>query len=330
MRELHSGLLATCRKGFLFAFCPGIVQVMSGMGASESSRSPVRGCSIRVVAERTGLSLEVLRVWERRYGFPLPERRPGSNRRWYSEADVARLQRLARALEQGYRIGDVIALDPADLGALLGGSPERASEDAPSQDSILEALAADDLARMDQELSAAAQLLGPRRFVVELAHGLAITVGERWARGELSIRHEHALSQSLSTRLRRFLADASPTASTVLLTTLPGEPHSLALEMVAVVLGAAGIGARLLGPSTPVQQILGAARALHVRAVGLTITSVSSLRAAKSGAAKLAAGLGPGVELWLGGDAADRVATAVPRATVLSSWERIEHAAARL
>ena len=119
-------------------------------------------------------------------------------------------------------------------------------------------------------------------------------------------------------------------ASTVLLTTLPVEPHSLALEMVAVVLGAAGIGARLLGPSTPVQQILGAARALHVRAVGLTITSVSSLRAAKSGAAKLAAGLGPGVELWLGGDAADRVATAVPRATVLSSWERIEHAAARL
>lgn len=303
---------------------------MSSRGASESSRSPAPSCSIRVVAERTGLSLDVLRAWERRYGFPRPERRPGSNRRWYSEADVDRLQRLSGALAQGFRIGDVIALDAPGLAALLGGPTRPLADAAPTQESILEALAADDLARVDRELSAAAEALGPRRFVVELAHGLAVSVGERWARGELSIRHEHALSQSLTTRLRALLAETAPTTSTVLLTTLPGEPHALALEMVALVLGAAGIGARLLGPSTPVSQILGAARALQVRAVGLTITSVSSLRAARGGAAKLAAGLGPEVELWLGGDAAGRVASAVPRASVLSSWERIDRAAARL
>lgn len=58
-----------------------------------------------------------------------------------SSASLARSSRVTES--------SAIALDPADLGALLGGSPERASEDAPSQDSILEALAADDLAGMD-------------------------------------------------------------------------------------------------------------------------------------------------------------------------------------
>ena len=88
----------------------------------RSERSPGIGSasSIRVVSEVTGIPLETLRAWERRYGFPKPRRREDSNRRLYSAEDVERLTWVARALERGYRPGDVIEKAPAEIQALLG------------------------------------------------------------------------------------------------------------------------------------------------------------------------------------------------------------------
>lgn len=53
--------------------------------------------SIRVVSNRTGIPADTLRIWERRYGFPKPERTPGGSR-VYTDEDVARLQLVNRAL----------------------------------------------------------------------------------------------------------------------------------------------------------------------------------------------------------------------------------------
>ena len=75
---------------------------MPPSSADSSPEEPLAGASIRVVANRTGIAADTLRVWERRYGFPKPERRPGGSR-IYSEDDIARLRLLARALEAGFR-----------------------------------------------------------------------------------------------------------------------------------------------------------------------------------------------------------------------------------
>src|SRR5687768_18587369 len=72
---------------------------------------------IRVVEERTGVPLETLRAWERRYGAVRPERTDGSQRR-YSDADVERLRLLARAVAAGRAIGQVAALSTEELAAL--------------------------------------------------------------------------------------------------------------------------------------------------------------------------------------------------------------------
>ena len=61
---------------------------------------------IGVVAERTGLSLDVLRVWERRYGVVQPTRDEGG-RRLYSDADIERLRLLAEATSGGRAIRQV-------------------------------------------------------------------------------------------------------------------------------------------------------------------------------------------------------------------------------
>jgi DNA-binding transcriptional MerR regulator len=65
------------------------------------------GYSIGEVAERTGLAVPVLRMWESRFGFPSPERRPNGRRR-YSESDVRRLRQVKRHRESGMSLGAAI------------------------------------------------------------------------------------------------------------------------------------------------------------------------------------------------------------------------------
>ena len=64
---------------------------------------------IQVVARRTGLSADVIRVWERRYGVVTPQRQPGG-RRVYSDSDIQRLTLLQRATGAGRRISEVAPL----------------------------------------------------------------------------------------------------------------------------------------------------------------------------------------------------------------------------
>ena len=79
------------------------------------------GASIRVVANRTGIGAATLRVWERRYEFPRPSRRPGGSR-VYSEADIARLHVITRALAAGFRPSEVVSLALDALAKLVDAS----------------------------------------------------------------------------------------------------------------------------------------------------------------------------------------------------------------
>ena len=62
-----------------------------------------RALTIGQLADRTGLSPAVLRAWESRHGFPVPERSPGGHR-WYREDDVALVQRVLRRQQAGVRL----------------------------------------------------------------------------------------------------------------------------------------------------------------------------------------------------------------------------------
>lgn len=55
------------------------------------------------LAERTGVSPAVLRMWESRHGFPEPRRLPSGHRR-YAESDVALVQQVLRRKEAGIRL----------------------------------------------------------------------------------------------------------------------------------------------------------------------------------------------------------------------------------
>ena len=288
------------------------------------------GSTIRVVSVRTGLSLETLRAWERRYGFPTPERRAGSNRRLYSAADVDRLVVIRRALDRGYRVGDVIGKTMLELESLAGGSPAASSfslADAPSSTvrGLIDLLAGDRISQLESELRRAAEAIGPRRFVAELAHPFAVSVGESWASGRLSIRHEHVATECLTTQLRQMLSkyqdiEARPL---VLLATLPGEPHTLALQMVALYLVVGGAQPRLLGGPTPTREVIEAARALDADVVGLTVTPAADRKATRKGIRALRKGLPPHIPVWVGGEGATALGVEGNETRLVLSWRSI-------
>lgn len=306
-------------------------------GIEPSTPPSPGGSSILVVARETGLSMDLLRVWERRYGFPRPERRPGSNRRLYSSADVERLLAIRQVMELGYRVGDVIDKTLPELAALAGRGATPAPEVSPvgvvraratHPRELVERLAKDEIALLEDDLRHAGATLGPRRFVTDVAHPLAVAVGDAWAAGELSIRHEKVATECLATRMHAMLAGYQDVAGSplVLLATPPGEPHALGLQMVALYLVAAGAKPRLLGASTPTEEILDAARAFRAGVVGLTVTPAAEPVATKAELKRLRRRLDPSVHLWVGGSGAAALGALGPGVRLTTSWEAVDGA----
>jgi DNA-binding transcriptional MerR regulator/methylmalonyl-CoA mutase cobalamin-binding subunit len=284
-----------------------------------------------VVARETGLSMDTLRVWERRYGFPKPERRPGSNRRLYARVDVERLVAIRRALDRGYRIGDVIDKSLPELASLGGqaaaasGTPGGADTSVVAVRGLIELLEREDIVRLESELRKASVALGPRAFVTDLAQPFAVAVGDAWASGEIAVHHEHVATECLITCLRGMLAayqdvEARPH---VLLATLPGELHGLALLFVALYLGVSGAKPRLLGPSTPPEEIAAAARAFRVDVVGVSISPAASVADTRQALHMLERRLPRDLPLWVGGAGAPKFVKP-GRARLAQSWSDID------
>ncbi len=291
---------------------------------------PLGGLGIGAVARMTGVDEHTLRIWERRYGFPKPERSSGGARLYRIE-DVRKLRLITQALSRGHRPGEVVAKDVQSLEALLlAGLPELApvSEDpaAREREQILSALRREDVDGVRSGLRRLAMMLGPRRFVVDVAHPLAIQVGELWASGQIEIHQEHLLSDCLSTQLRLLRSLFEETRGPVLLlTTLPGEPHALGLEMIALYAAVAGAATRVLGVSTPAEQLVLAARAHQAAAVGLAVTPSSNLETTADAVRQIVAALAPATQVWLGGAGAAQLPR-IPGARLVIAWPEVDAA----
>jgi len=77
------------------------------MTSAESRKLYPAVLPIAEVARRTGVSVEALRIWERRYGFPSPERRPSGHRR-YTDDDCRRVDELSSLRREGMSLPDAI------------------------------------------------------------------------------------------------------------------------------------------------------------------------------------------------------------------------------
>ena len=80
----------------------------------------VQNYPIRAVARMTGISLDTLRAWERRYEAVVPGR--NDRGRLYSNADVVRLKQLAELVGRGHAIGTIAGMPDAELTRILQGA----------------------------------------------------------------------------------------------------------------------------------------------------------------------------------------------------------------
>jgi methanogenic corrinoid protein MtbC1 len=275
-------------------------------------------------------------MWERRYGFPKPERTPGGAR-IYSDDEIERLILVNRALAEGYRPNEVVPLPRAELEKVIGASgiafsastTTRATNPAPvTVEAVTDALRRDDVDAVRGLLRAAALTMGPKGFVTDLAHPLAVRIGALWEAGELEVRHEHLASAYLSTTLRTLLAahEDGARSPVVVLATLPGEPHALGLDMVALYLAAGLAAPRLLGADTPVEQIAAAAVSFSADVVGISVSAAADRRTTTRAAQRLALLLPDDMPLWIGGGGGARLETPNVKVRKIATWGELDAA----
>lgn len=292
---------------------------------------------IRVVSKLTGISVDTLRAWERRYAVVEPER--DDRGRLYSESDVDRLRLLRDAVDRGHAIGRVARLSTEELAALLSrGAPPRpepgSAHAAPADLSALQA-AVDrfDAVGLRRELSRLAAVLPARALAREVALPFLHLVGEAWHEGKLSVAQEHLVSaelRSLFGGLARLQAPPEP-APRLLLATPAGERHELGTLVASLVASGSGFAAIYLGPDLPAAELLEAARRVEPRAVVLGFTGSETALGGLAAIAEVARGLPVAVELWVGGAGAAEARAASPgRVAALEDFDAFEKALARL
>ena len=234
--------------------------------------------SIGALARATSIRVETLRTWERRYGYPVPERKP-SGHRVYPIASVSRLRRIAQALASGHRASEVVSASESALRALLDAVPTRAQVEPASPDGVqlaqhLDTVRAFDAATLTRRLLAEWARLGPLEFLTTTVAPLVSAVGACWEAGTLDVTHEHFLSERVGDILRvlRLPFEERAMGPIILLASLPGEQHSLGLHMAALVLATCHCRTVVLGTEIPPRELADAARDLSARAVGISVS----------------------------------------------------------
>lgn len=303
-------------------------KVMTSMSADSDQPT----MSIGALSKATGIPVETLRTWERRYAFPDPERNE-SGHRVYRPSCVERLRLIDEALQSGHRPSNVVDLPVEDLRELLniaarGDTSNDVGVRDPQNEPIGEWLLATrdfDSARLEHLFRNDWMKLGALAFLRARVGPFLFELGAAWAERRLAVAHEHFASERLRDFLSSHWRPLSDRASgpTVVCATLPGESHSLGLQMTAVVLALAGLRVVYLGTDAPPDDILEAAREREARAIVVSISVAANRFMARRDLSALREKLADDVELIAGGLGAPEGLPAVrymPSLDELADW----------
>ena len=276
--------------------------------AGVKAVTPTLRYPIRAVAQMTGLSIDTLRAWERRYGAVVPGR--GDRGRLYTDADIARLRQLSDLVSRGHAIGSVATLSGGELDRLLKKSQASVREPATagpvaSAAAVVEALDRYEVETLERTLNQYAVVLQPDELVFAVVLPLLQIIGERWASGQLRSAQEHVVSASVRSVLGALLRTTSRGAAPKVLFAAPsGERHELGLLCAALLAASAGYGVIYLGADLPADEIRHAALTAGVAAVVIALTTPGAVAAQQL---KTLAGFPSDVHLLVGGPASQQL-----------------------
>src|SRR3954453_6609185 len=248
------------------------------------------------LSRRTGVSAELLRAWEQRYGLLRPERSSGGFR-LYSQADESRVRRMTALIASGVSASEAAARATSD---------EPVTPDSAVTDELAGALrraldhfdgeAAHDV--LDRLLAAVSVEIAISQVLVPLLHEL----GDRWETGTATVGQEHFASNLVRGRLLGIARGwASGSGPAFVLACPPGEEHDLGLMMFGIALARRGARVLFLGADTPVATIAETVGDVEPEGVVIAVSRSVPLAAAASELRAMARDVavyigGPGVD----------------------------------
>lgn len=200
---------------------------------------------IGAFARRVGVTPDLLRAWERRYGLLQPIRTEGGFR-LYTDDDAERVERMKRALDEGFSAAEAarraLALEHSTQPALDGARDRLVAAAHAYDEAAMHAILDDTLAAFSLETVLRQLILPALR-----------EIGEEWERGTLEVGQEHFATNLVRERLlalaRQWGRGGGPLA---ILACAPGERHDIGLIAFGLVLRARGWRILFLGADMPI------------------------------------------------------------------------------
>lgn len=288
---------------------------------SNANNSAAPQYKIGVVSRLTGLSADVVRVWERRYKAISPQRSGGGSR-LYSDAEIARLRKLRQAVELGHAIGQVAKLPDNELDTLashqrasLSVGPEPANPYGVARERFLAAITRMDVVTADEEINRAATLYPPRVLIKQIVAPLLAEIGDRWAHRDMGIAQEHVatnlIRNLLSSLFRLYPPDVA--AEAIVVATPSGERHEFGILLTALIAATRGWRVVYLGVDLPAEEIARAVKMTKARVLALSLINGHSEQTTEE-LRRLAVQMPSASRVWLGGSEALKYRDLIERA----------------
>jgi MerR family transcriptional regulator, light-induced transcriptional regulator len=242
------------------------------------------GVRIGELSRRVGVAPETLRAWEQRYGVLRPARTPAGYR-VYGREDQRRAQRMRELIDSGWAAGEAAQ---AVLTAPAEPAPPTPGVDGVAEELLGRLLAFDTAAgqeAFDRLLGGRSLDAALRDVVLPVLHD----VGERWARGEITVAQEHFATELITGRLRGLAREWDRGLGPRVVMACPaGERHDIGLLCCGLALDRRGWRVTYLGPDTPADALESAILVLDPSLVVIGAVQPGPLRAAAAALSVLA------------------------------------------
>lgn len=254
---------------------------------------------IAQVEQATGIARATLRMWERRYGFPQPERNE-SDERIYAPEQIEKLRLVRLMMDQGLRPGRLLAM-PIEALRALAQRPAPRPAMAGLDDPVLQLLRRHQQAALLALLREWCITLGLERLLVEKIAPLNALTAQALACGDLQAFEAQVYAESLRLVLGTAIFNLQPcldeAAPRVVLAPM-GEPHGPGVLMAQALLALERCACVPLGARLPAAQIAAAVAAFDARLLVLSCAPATAPKEAMSALVQLRHALPAHVDLW--------------------------------
>jgi MerR family transcriptional regulator, light-induced transcriptional regulator len=234
---------------------------------------------IHRVAKLTGLSKDVIRVWERRYGLVKPAR--SSNRyREYSDEEVALLRFVKAQMEQGATIGALAAEGHDSLVARMRIAAPISEEDQKPHERLLDDLMGSldplDKTGFERRLNGAVAVIPFEEAVQRILLPLQRRIGELWHQGRLNVGVEHYVTKIIQQKLFSVMNQlpVNESGPRILIACPEGETHEIGAQAVAYIAAIRGCHVYYLGQNLPSSDLMIFCETINPDLVLLSLTEV--------------------------------------------------------